>query len=110
MGLINEVSAYLSISVYKMFRLLYSSNSKNTSSFFSVSNGRWAGYSSAAMNTAEANVEAILAGEEAAQGPAMKDTSCFAMTSQTLEQDYRLYANSLMMLVKNSEKRIEKMK
>ena len=109
-GLINEVSAYLSISVYKMFRLLYSSNSKNTSSFFSASNGRWAGYSSAAMNTAEANVEAILAGEEVAQGPAMKDTSCFAMTSQTLEQDYRLYANSLMMLVKNSEKRIEKMK
>ncbi len=108
--LINEVSAYLSISVYKMFRLLYSSNPKNASSLFSVSNGRWNGYASATMNAAEANVAAILEGEEVGQGPAMKDTSCFAMTSQSLEQDYRLYSGSLMMLIKNSEKRIEQMK
>lgn len=109
-ALINEVSSYLSISVYKMFRLLYSSNNKNTSSFFSVSSGRWEGYASAAMNTAEANVSAILSGEDVEPGTAMKDTSCFAMTSQTLEQDYRLYCNSLMILVKNSEKNIDKNK
>lgn len=108
--LVNEVSSYLSVAVYKMFRLLYSSNSKNAASLFSVSNGRWHGYSDAAMQATQANVAAILAGEEVGQAPAMKDTSCFAMTSQSLEQEHRLYAGSLMMLIKNSEKRIDKMK
>lgn len=108
--LINEVSGYLSVAVYKMFRLMYSSNAKNASSLFSVSNGRWAGYSSAAMDTAEANVAAILAGEEVGSSAPMKDTSCFAMTSQSLEQDYRLYCGSLMRLIQNSEKRIDKQK
>ena len=62
------------------------------------------------MDTAEANVAAILAGEEVGSSAPMKDTSCFAMTSQSLEQDYRLYSGSLMMLIKNSEKRIDKQK
>ncbi|WP_395151526.1 helix-turn-helix domain-containing protein [uncultured Allofournierella sp.] len=107
-GLVTEVSAYLSIAVYKMFRLLYSSNSKNAASLFSLSNGRWEGYSDAAMNLAQANVSALLEGEEVGDKAGMKDTSCFAMTSQTLEQEYRLYHNSLMMLINNSEKRIQK--
>ena len=53
---------------------------------------------------------AILAGEEVGSSAPMKDTGCFAMPSQSLEQDYRLYSGSLMMLIKNSEKRIDKQK
>ena len=105
-GLVTEVSAYLMLAVYKMFRLVYSAAPKNAASMFRVSRARWQGYSSAAMNTAQANVEATLAGEEMGAGPALKDASCFAMTTESLTRDYPLYATSLFNLIKTSEGRI----
>lgn len=109
-GLVGEVSAYLMLAVYTMFRLLYSAAPKNAASMFRVSQGRWQGYSSAAMSTAQANVKATLAGEEMGGGPALKDTSCFAMTTESLTREYPLYATSLFNLIKNSENRIDRVR
>lgn len=108
-GLVGEVSAYLMLAVYKMFRLLYSSAPKNTQSLFSLSQGRWEGYSSAAMSAAEAEIKATLAGEESKSSPALKDGACFSMTTESLSQEYPLYASSLLNLIKTSEKRVEKL-
>lgn len=108
-GLVTEVSGYLMLAVYKMFRLAYSAGPKNASSMFGVRPGRWEGYSSAAMSAAEANVRAILAGEELAGAPPLKDFSCFAMTTESLSREYPLYATSLLNLVKTSETRIDKL-
>ncbi len=106
--LITEVSTYLGVAVYKMFRRVYSSHGQNASSLFSLSGRRWEGYASATMDAAEASINAILDGEEVGDGPAMKDTSCFAMTSESLEKDYRLYSSSLQILIKNVEDKINK--
>ena len=62
-ALTTEVSAYLMTAVAKMFRLLYSAESHNAPSMFSVDARRWPGYSDAVMHSAQANVEALLAGE-----------------------------------------------
>lgn len=105
--LVTEVSGYLMLAVYKMFRLVYSSSAKNTQSLFKLTKGRWEGYSSASMMTAEANVKAILAGEEVGDGPVLKDTECFTMTSESIKAEYPLYSSSLMNLIKNTEDRIE---
>lgn len=107
-GLVTEVSAYLMLAVYKMFRLVYSAAPKNAASLFGVSQGRWQGYSAAAMSRAEANVKATLDGEDMGAGPALKDASCFNMTTESLTREYPLYATSLFNLVKNSEARIGK--
>lgn len=107
-AIITEVSAYLMLAVYKMFRLTYSSVPRNAQTLFSVSTGRWEGYSTAAMQTAEANVKAALAGEDMGDGrPVFKDPSCFSMTTDTLSKDYPQFASSLLNLIKTSEKRIE---
>lgn len=108
-GLVSEISAYLMLSVYKMFRLLHGAVPKNASSMFVVKRSVYPGYSDAAMHIAEANVKAILSGEEVTPGtPPLKDTSAFAMTTESLSREYPLYATSLLNLIKTSEARIEK--
>lgn len=106
-GLVTEVSAYLMLAVYKMFRLLYASNGKNAESMFKVSRTTSAGYSGAAMMRAEANVQAILEGEQAGEWAGLKDTGAFAMTTESLSREYPLYATSLLNLIKSCEARIE---
>ena len=107
-GLVGEISGYLMLAVYKMFRLVYGAGPKNTSSMFGVKKNLYGGYSDAAMHIAESNVKAILAGEDIGLGAPLKDTSAFAMTTESLSRDYPLYATSLLNLIKTSEARIEK--
>ena len=106
-GLVSEISAYLMIAVYKMFRLLYNAGPKNASNLFGVRKSVYSGYSDAAMHVAEANVEAILSGEDIGTGSSVKDTSAFSMTTEKLSKEYPLYATSLFNLIKTSEGRIE---
>ncbi len=107
-ALVGEVSAFLMLSVYKMFRLLYHSGPKNANSMFSIKKSSYPGYSDAAMHIAEANVKSVLAGDDIGLGTPLKDTAAFAMTTESLSKDYPLYASSLFNLIKTSEARIEK--
>lgn len=105
-ALVGEISAYLMMAVYKMFRLVYRSAPKNAASMFSVPESLWRGYSGGAMSVAEANVAAILKGEDLGAGSQLKDTSAFAMTTESITKEYPLYATSLFNLIKTSEQRI----
>ncbi|NLW79753.1 MAG: helix-turn-helix transcriptional regulator [Ruminococcaceae bacterium] len=105
-ALVSEMSAFLMLAVYRMFRLLYSSAPKNAVSMFSVPGSLWNGYACGAMDKAAANVNAILKGDDIGLGTPMKDTSAFAMTTENLSKDYPLYATSLLNLIKTSEERI----
>lgn len=100
--LVSEISNYLMLSVYKMFRLVYSSVPKNSSSLFSVSDSLWIGYSSGALARTESNVAAVLKGEDIGGG-SLKDVTAFAMTTETLSREYPLFATSLLNLIKTSE-------
>ncbi|MEG2053335.1 MAG: helix-turn-helix transcriptional regulator, partial [Oscillospiraceae bacterium] len=60
--LVTEISGYLMMSVYKMFRLVYAACPKNSDDMFSIGKGVYTGFSSGAMNVSEARVSAILAG------------------------------------------------
>ena len=63
-ALTTEVSAYLMMAVAKMFRLLYSAEPHNAASMFSIDPIRWRGCSDAVMRMSEANVEALLDGQD----------------------------------------------
>ncbi len=107
--LVGEVSAFLMLAVYKMFRLLYSANGHNAQSMFSVSPNLWEGYSNSAMARAEANVKALLSGEDPIHhGDGVKDVSGLVMTTQSLTKEFPLYTTSLLNLVRSSEAKIEK--
>lgn len=106
-NLVGEISGFLMLAVYKMFRLLYTAGPRNASNLFGIKASLYPGYSSAAMDIAESNVKAVLKGEDIGMGPALKDTSAFVMTTESLSKDYPLYATSLLNLIKSSEQRIE---
>lgn len=105
-GLVTEISAYLMIAVYKMFRLVYTSNSRNVQSMFRVPTKASSGYATAEMLRTEANVEAILAGEDTEASAGVKDTAAFAMTTESLTKEYPMHSRSLLNLIKTCEERI----
>ncbi len=106
-ALTTEISAYLMLAVAKMFRHLYSAEPHNAPGMFSVGERRWRGYADAAMRMSEANVEALLAGEDVKSGEGVKDPSCLSMTTESLTREFPLYTSSLLNLVKNSETRVK---
>ena len=106
-ALTTEVSSYLMMAVAKMFRLLYSAEPHNAQSLFSVEARRWPGYADAVMRMNEANVEALLAGENVGVGEGVKDPACLSMTTESLTREFPLYTPSLLNLVKTSETRVK---
>lgn len=107
-ALVTEISGYLMISVYKMFRHLYSSNAKNSENLFSVSLSGFSEYSNAAMGICEANIKGILKGDDVGLGSTLKDFSSLLMTTQTLMREYPLYTPSLLNLIKTTELRLDR--
>lgn len=105
-ALVSEISGYLMMSVYHMFRMIYSAAPKNSASLFSVPDHLWRGYCTGAMAVTEANVGAILKGETPSGGTPLRDVTAFVMTTESLSRDYPLYATSLLNLIKTSEERI----
>ena len=106
-ALTTEVSSYLMMAVAKMFRHLYSAEPHNAASMFSIDAYRWRGYSDAVMRMSEANVEALLAGQDVNGGEGVKDPACLAMTTESLTREFPLYTPSLLNLVKTSETHVK---
>ena len=106
-GLVSEISAFLMLAVYKMFRLLYNAGPKNAASLFSVKKNVYSGYSDAAMHVAEADLQAALAGESGAEVP--RAVAALDMTTAGLTADYPRHATSLMNLIKNSEETVREL-
>lgn len=102
--LTSEMSSFLNLSVYRMFRVLYRINSKNEQTLFTVSNISAAAKALAAMAISESNAAVIAA--ELAQTPEAKEK--LYMTTQTLQKDYPLFTSSLLNLIKNSENAINR--
>ena len=59
------------------------------------------------MRRAEANVEALRAGEDLKGAEGVKDPACLAMTTESLTREFPLYTPSLLNLVKTSETHVK---
>lgn len=105
-ALTREVSSYLMLAVYKMFRLLYGAAPKNAESLFSVPREVYSGYTLSEMAKAEANAHALLKGRDVGSGEPVRDPSVFAMTTESLSRSYPLFASSLLNLIRTSENRM----
>lgn len=105
-GLIAEVSSFLMLSVYRMFRVVYSVNPKNQAGMFTVPKPVASAYASAAMEICEANASAIAAGQPVGGMEPVSQVEPLAVTSEILSQNYPLFSSSLLNLIQNSEDRI----
>lgn len=100
--LTSAVSSFLNLSVYRTFRVLYNSNPKNEQTMFTVPNAQARAKALAQMILLEAKAE------EAAASLPQKTTEQLAISTQTLSQNYPLFASSLLNLIKNAETHLDK--
>lgn len=105
-SLVNEVSSYLMLAVYKMFRVVYGANPRNQNAMFTVPEKIAQQYADAAMQITCANACSISEGDPVADLEKIEDPSLLHVTTEALTQEYPLFASSLLNLIQNSETRI----
>ncbi len=101
--LTTKVSGYLMMSVYRMFRMLYSCEKKNSQAMFKVPLNLYEGYTSAAMERSRADINALLTDKNIAR----ETSGAFEMTSESLTASYPKHAPGLLNTVKTAEDTIK---
>ena len=103
-SLTSEISSFLMLAVYRMFRVVYSVNPKNEEAVFTIPKAVANSYACAKMAVKEANASAV------SQGAKMKGLTAIAKREETIplnteriNQDYQQLSSSLFNLIQNSE-------
>ena len=104
--LTTEISAYLSLSIYKAFRMLYSANAKNPQGLFSVPQKLGPGRSAAAQQIALSNAECLITGDRVETMEGVDKNALPSLSPEKLSLEYPLFASSLFNLIQNSELRM----
>lgn len=99
-ALTNEMSSFLNLAVYRMFRVLYSINPKNEATMFTVPKDFAKAKAMAGMTLSEASAKKR-ASELSASSRQTLDK--VYLSTQTLSKDYPLFCSSLLNLIKNTE-------
>ncbi len=106
--LIKEISSYLMLNVYKLFRIIYNANPHNDQKLFSVHKVVANDDASAIISMSEANVKAASCGIPIGDNDYVRDTEVLYLTTSILSQTYPEYSSSLLNLIKISEDSIHK--
>jgi transcriptional regulator with XRE-family HTH domain len=101
--LTTEISDYLMLSVYKVFRYIYSANSKNPEGLFAIDKHVFEELTTAAMILKEMNVRCTAYGIKTADINPFEDIEKLELTPEKIASSYPLFASSLSNLVKNVE-------
>ncbi len=104
--LTNELSAYLNISIYKAFRLLYTVNPKNPQGLFSVPVKLSSGRATAAQEIALSNAACLASGENLEGADGLKKDKVPSLSPEKLDAEFPLFSSSLFNLIQNSEARM----
>lgn len=98
--LTNEVSSYLNVAIYTVFRELYAANTRNPQSLFSVPPYLFAPSATGAMALTAAKIAQLAEADGGNHTP--------ALVPEELSKTYPLFASSLLNLLKNAETRLAK--
>ena len=100
-NLVTEVTHFLNSAVYKMFRMVYSCNSKNQEKMFSIPANTYEGYVTGSMYRSEADIRDILSSQPS--DGAVLSKEAFATSTEQLSIDYPQQASSLFNLIQEVE-------
>jgi hypothetical protein len=101
--LTTEVSAYLTLAIYKMFRYIYSAESKNPQGAFAADKEMFSALASSAMILSEMQVKCITEGVSCNEVTPLEDLSGLVLTPEKIAADFPLFASSLSNLIQNAE-------
>lgn len=103
--LTSDVSNYLMLAVYKVFRTLYSANDNNYQTMFSVKRELFEGYCDAYMKVYSTNFEYATTSKNATDVARILGVS--ELSSEILSQEYPKQSSSLFNLIQHSESKIK---
>ncbi len=103
---IKEAAAYIMLSVYKVFRHVYSSNRLNDQNFFMINKTVASSECDAAMCLAEARLKAAARGVDIEGQDSVEEGAAPEINTQSLAAEYPQYYSSTVNLIKNSEAKI----
>ena len=99
--LTTKVSDYISMSIYKVFRIVYSSNKNNTQNLFDIKPAVFEGYTTAAQIKLCTEINDLLSDKHI-------DKECFEMTSETIAKDYPQHSTGFFNVIKAAEEVVTK--
>jgi len=105
-SLTTEVSAYLCLAVYKVFRMVYGLNPKNPEAMFAIRHNLYNGLTNAAMNVTEAYLNTICNGESLGDCQAVKPEEAPLISPEKLSEKYPVNASSLLNVISTAETRM----
>lgn len=106
-GLTTEVSNYLMVSVYKLFRITYSANPQNPQGMFSVSTHLYKGFCNALQSISEANAINIANGNISGDYEGLSKNAAPKISPEALSEKYSTLATSLFNLVQTTESKLK---
>jgi transcriptional regulator with XRE-family HTH domain len=98
-----EVSNYLTLAAYKMFRYLYSANPKNPEGIFAIDSAIFEELSTAASILSEMKVRCIAQGIGIEGITPFTENEKLSLSPEKIARNYPLFATSLSNLIKNVE-------
>ena len=104
--LIKQVSSYLMLSVYKLFRIVYNANPHNDQKLFKIPKVIANDSSNAIISMSEADIKAASSGIALDGNDCVNNFETLYITTATLQKDYAQYSSSLLNLIKRSEESI----
>lgn len=104
--LIKEVSTYLMLTVYKLFRIVYNANPHNDQKLFRIPKVIANDSADAIIAMSEANIKAASSGISLDGNDSVTNFDTLYVTTATLQKDYAQYSSSLLNLIKRSEEKI----
>ena len=101
--LTTEVSAYLTLAIYKMYRYIYSSETKNPQGAFAVQKEMFPDLTTATMMICEMQIKCITGGISCNDISPLDDETNLAITPEKIAMEFPLFASSLSNLIQNAE-------
>ncbi len=105
--LTTKISDFLMIAVYRMFRTVFSLNSKNEQGLFMISKHLYTAKSLATMAEIEADVNLLASGKGNKKLISQETRESVNVTTENLSQEYPGQASSILNLIQNSENKIK---
>lgn len=105
--LIREVSSYLMLSVYKLFRIIYNACPRNDQKLFRIPKVVANDSADAIIALNESNIKAASSGIPLGTNDCVEDAETLYVTTATLSEDFSEYASALLNLIRISEDSIE---
>ncbi|MDR0404778.1 MAG: helix-turn-helix transcriptional regulator [Oscillospiraceae bacterium] len=102
-SLTNEISSYLMASVYKMFRIIYSSNNENPQGMFSVSRHIYKGFSDSLESISEIKANCIVSESKLEGFDKLPCHQRPKLSPEIISKEYPLFAPSLYNLIQSTE-------